>query len=235
MVRDRPFMLLVDIQDTLISIPGEHALHSDALESGIVQVTGLRADIRPSRGGHTDFTLVKGAMESIGMGSALNKNTYKLIEEQAFNHYAIHCPSNIDRYIHHGITATLSKFKADRRIDVVPLSGSSRLIGEFILRMSGMDSLMEVGYGSFSDWSVDRGNLVSKAKDRAAGFNSWQWPSDRVIVAESDPENIRAAILRNPNDAYIGIGSNHFATRHHVQHFSDLPEYIAREIFPKNY
>lgn len=217
----RPFMVLVDLQGTLLDIPGEEVRHRQALETAVYRISGLEATLPAERDGHTDYTLLAAAFDACKMSEFFTEADYEAIADAAAEEYKLSCPRHLEQYLRPGAISALNRLRCVPWASVVPLSGAIPAIVKTLITRANLETDLAVGFASFSGWQITRPDLVENARRRAGGASGLPWPKERTVVVSRSREDLAAAA--STGVVTIAVGPELKDLIPMVEDFSQLP------------
>lgn len=198
------FLVLLDLESTVLDIPEEDTCRCQALEQAIFEVSGMRPTIHPAAD-ETDYSRIVRAFRTLGLDGDefLGYQLFKQIEEKAVIHYAQDCPENLERHIRPGLTSLLlSCHGRDWAPQFAPLSSALEGIVRLWLSRAGLIRSLDLSSGGYSSWRRHQPDLIKMARERAGG--ALLWPAGQTIVVASSPSVVAAAAEEGVRAVFVG-------------------------------
>jgi phosphoglycolate phosphatase-like HAD superfamily hydrolase len=195
-----PVLVLWDIDQTLVSLPG---LGRRLYEAALLSVAGVRLRELADLAGRTDLAILRQTLAAHGIVAADDQYSryFRAIEEQAER-----LRSEMAGFggALPGAADALAELAAAGTVQSV-VTGNLRRVAAAKLTACGIGDGLEFDVGGYGDEGEDRALLVKLAMYRAGNAYREEFAGQRVVVIGDTPYDIRGA--RDAGVRSIGVAS----------------------------
>lgn len=198
------FLVLLDLESTVLNVPDEDVCRCRALEQAIFEISGMRPAIQPSAD-ETDYSKIVRAFRSLGLDGDefLGYQLFKQIEEKTLLHYSPACPENLEPNVRAGLTSLIISCRGRAYAPLfAPLSTALEGIVRLWLERSQLSRVLDLSSGGYSSWRRYQPDLIKMARERAGG--ALMWPAAQTIVVSANPALIAAARGEGVRAVFVG-------------------------------